>query len=363
MEKGASRRRPSRGRPKGPAESARRSSSAPAARPRWEPKVQEPEAKPRRRAASTGRTARRPRPTPTRKMDWGHPQGKKFEELKVDSKVDGVVVNTGDYGVFADIGFEQNVILAIPRRFWRRFRRGDVLEDLQVLSVDLKLRRASVTLQDVEQALIAGRVPLEELQEGNYLNGVVDTKNQYGIFVNIGVDRCHGRLQLPRAIGSRLLRGQVVRDLCIATVDVERKRVRLIVDDVEAAIEDPEMVSLRAMTSDPESSDPKVDPASHPAPPTSKDAEKPKEKLKEKPKEEVREQHLEVGELVDGIVVAINAKGVWVDIGGPQRGLLEVSAELKSEFQRGDSVQGMRVEEVTAEGMPILSMDNPELEV
>jgi hypothetical protein len=25
-------------------------------------------------------------------------------------------VNVGDYGVFADIGFEQNVILAIPRR-------------------------------------------------------------------------------------------------------------------------------------------------------------------------------------------------------------------------------------------------------
>jgi len=28
----------------------------------------------------------------------------------------GVVVNVGDFGVFADIGFEQNVILAIPRR-------------------------------------------------------------------------------------------------------------------------------------------------------------------------------------------------------------------------------------------------------
>ena len=28
----------------------------------------------------------------------------------------GVVVNVGDYGVFADIGYEQNAILAIPRR-------------------------------------------------------------------------------------------------------------------------------------------------------------------------------------------------------------------------------------------------------
>ena len=28
----------------------------------------------------------------------------------------GVVVNVGDFGVFADIGYEQNAILAIPRR-------------------------------------------------------------------------------------------------------------------------------------------------------------------------------------------------------------------------------------------------------
>ena len=41
----------------------------------------------------------------TKKKDWSHPKGKRFEELSASSKVDGVVVNVGDYGVFADIGY------------------------------------------------------------------------------------------------------------------------------------------------------------------------------------------------------------------------------------------------------------------
>lgn len=52
-----------------------------------------------------------------------------------------------------------------------------------------------------------------------------------------------------------------------------------------------------------------------------------------------------VGDLVDGVVVIINNKGVWVDIGIPERGLLEVPPDLKGEFRCGDSVQGMRVED------------------
>ena len=57
--------------------------------------------------------------------------------------------------------------------------------------------------------------------------------------MNIGAQLCHGRLSVPRFMGNQLLRGQVLRDLCIATVDVEMKRVRLISDDLEAAIEVP----------------------------------------------------------------------------------------------------------------------------
>lgn len=343
----------------------RRSSSAPGRGREAVQAAPEPRRE-RRRAASTGRPSQKPqRPTP-KKKDWSHPEGKKFDELEVDSSVDGVVVNVGDYGVFADIGFEQNVILAIPRRFWRRFRRGDVLEDMKVVSVDLKARRATVTVQDVEEALQGSRVPLEELQEGNYVNGVVDSKNQYGIFVNIGAHPCHGRLSVPRFLGNQLIRGQVLRDLCIATVDVENKRVRLILEDLESAIADPEMVSLQTLTMDiepgSEKKEAKVETETKAQPASERRAPKARSKAP-KVEEPKKDLSLAVGDLVDGVVVTINNKGVWVDIGGPERALLEVPPELKSEFRRGDGVQGMRVEELPEDGAPVLSMEDPELEV
>eukprot|EP00913_Durusdinium_trenchii_P012895 g12109.t1 len=346
MERGPRRRQeqqrpPSRGR-RNNQEQDRRTSSAPG-RGR-EPIQAAPEPR-RRRAASTGRPPVR-QANPPRKKDWSHPQGKKFDELEEESMIDGVVVNVGDYGVFADIGYEQNVILAIPRRFWRRFRRGDVLEDMQVVSVDLKMRRATVRYIWMSTSL--PEVLHQELQEGNYVNGVVDAKNQFGIFVNIGAHNCHGRLAVPRFLGNQLLRGQVLRDLCIATVDVENKRVRLIIEDLDSAIADPEMVSLQTMTADMDERPPKVE---EPMQPEKAPKAVPKSRSKapkvEQPKQETRPGHndLEVGDLVDGIVAQINNKGVWVDFDGPERGLLEVPPELKGEFRRGDSVQGMRIED------------------
>lgn len=224
------------------------------------------------------------------------------------------------------------------------------------------------------------------------MNGVVDTKNQFGIFINVGCEACHGKLQLPRFMGNQLIRGQVLRDLCVATVDLENRRVRLIMDDVDGAIADPEMVSLATLmadadrdTKDPKADAPKQKKADREPKPKAKDRPELKEparvpKAKSQPKveevaepepkeekevkeEEPEEMQLEPGDLVDGVVTTINAKGVWVNIGGGKKGLLEVPAELKGEFRRGDSVQGMRVEEVKEDGHPVLSMDDPELEV
>ncbi|CAE7615312.1 ABCB27 [Symbiodinium natans] len=376
---GKGKRRPaSRGRPKAeePGAPPRRSSSAPS-RPREEPAAQKPRP---RRASSTASRGRRPPRTDRPRANWGHPEGKKFDDLDVDSRVDGVVVNVGDFGVFIDIGYEQNVILAVPRRFWRRFRRGDVLEDMEVVSVDLDLRRSTVTVADVEEVLKPSRIPLEELQEGSYLNGVVDTKNQYGVFVNVGCDGCHGKLQLPRFLANQLVRGQVLRDLCVATVDLELKRVRLIMDDVEGAIADQELVSLATLMADAEKDkDPKkpkpapLDQVEQPKPkasPKAKENRAPKAKSQKAEKAEAPDEakdeegpQLEPGDLVDGVVVSINSKGVWVSIGGKKKAILEVPADLKGEFRRGDTVQGMRVEEVNEDGNPVLSMDDPELEV
>ena len=42
---------------------------------------------------------------------------------------------------------------------------------------------------------------------------------------------------------------------------------------------------------------------------------------------------------------AVASVAAQVDIGIPERGLLEVPQDLKGEFRCGDSVQGMRVED------------------
>lgn len=312
----------------------------------------------------------------------------------------GVVVNVNEnYGVFFDIGFEKNVILSIPRRFWRRFRRGDIVEDLTVNDVDLERLRCVVTVEDIQAALIENRIEIEELKTGSYINGVVDQMGPQGVFVNIGVKGGHGRLQIPRFLGKQLRRGQVLRDLNIAKIDVAESKINLMLDDADGAIERMEMVSVQGMLPDliinQNAAGGSSSSAPAPAPPPPERPREPKAKPKaksaaseknktapakapkhveakapkhvEEEEEELEEKQVdmgfEVGDLVDGVVVKITAKSVFVDIGGPQKCNLEVPAELKDEFRRGDRVQGMKVEKISPSGLVTLSMDDPELEV
>ncbi|CAE8686227.1 unnamed protein product, partial [Polarella glacialis] len=148
---------------------------------------------------SSSQSSRRPRRATERRAtpppSWDHPEGLPFEDLEVDSTVTGVVVNISEFGVFADIGYERNIKVGCQARYWKRFRRGDILEDLVVTAVSLESRKASASLEDAEAALEANRAPLEDLREGSLVDGVVDQKNQFGVFVNIGAEHCHGRLQ------------------------------------------------------------------------------------------------------------------------------------------------------------------------
>eukprot|EP00931_Biecheleriopsis_adriatica_P025061 TRINITY_DN15487_c0_g1_i2.p1 TRINITY_DN15487_c0_g1~~TRINITY_DN15487_c0_g1_i2.p1 ORF type:complete len:428 (+),score=91.41 TRINITY_DN15487_c0_g1_i2:35-1318(+) len=385
---------PSRGRTraKAKAKPAARSSSAPGRPPKSAGKEEEVEvAAPARSSSQSSQRPRRPRQSEKPQRSWDHPEGLKFDDLTVDSIVTGIIVNVSDSGLFADIGYERNVLIACKKRYWRRFRRGDILEDLVVLSVDVDNRRAVVTMEDPEDSLQANRAPLEELEEGSYVNGIVDQKNQYGIFVNIGCEHCHGRLHVPRFMSRQFQRGQVLRDLCITTLDLENMRVGLMLDDLDAATAEVEMVSLHALGENANAPPPSKVPASKPkakpkaettrAKPKAKakadavdDHDKDKPAAESRPKQQAKSKAaptpeeapampFEVGSLVDGVVAAINERGVQVDIGAPKRGILEVPADLKDEFQRGDRVQGMKVEKISATGVATLSMDDPELEV
>jgi len=234
-----------------------------------------------------------------------------------------------------------------------------------------------VSIEDVDEALSESRVPVEEIKKGTYVNGVVDNKSSAGVFVNIGVEGCHGRLQAPRFLGVQLQRGQILRDLYIGTVDVELGRISLLLDDVEGAIEEMEMVSAHALLPDLDQDNTGAKPKSKAKakeakeakkPPAAKDAKDTKTPREPKAKqakdhEEDVDVNVKVGDLVDGVVVKISAKNVLVDIGGGVRCNLGVPSELKDEFRRGDRVQGMKVERISSAGVITLSMDDPELEV
>lgn len=305
------------------------------------------------------------------KMSWDHPDGLPLEELDDSVPLTGVVVNIADFGVFVDVGYERNAILGTPARYWRKFRRGDILENLTVQRVDLEKRRFAVSLDDPERAIEDNRAPLEELREGTYVDGVVDNKNQFGVFVNIGTANCHGRLRVPRALGVQFLRGQVLRDLVIDNIDLEHQKIGLSIEDPDRALRELEMVGAQSML------------GSQTAKPKAKAKSKPKSKPKTEQKAEQKlelkpEQKLNgaaslppvlvsvpftVGDLVDGVVTSIGSRGVIVDLGVEKSGTLIVPPELKAEFQKGDRVQGMRVEKISAGGAATLSMDDPELEV
>lgn len=301
-----------------------------------------------------------------------------MEELDETATLSGVVVNINpETGVFVDVGYERNAILGVPTRYWRKFRRGDILDDLKVQRIDVEKRRFAVTLEDPEKAIEENRTPLQELRVGSEVDGVVDNKTRFGVFVNIGTANCHGRLRVPRAVGQQFVRGQFLRNLVIDLIDIENQKVGLTLEDVDGAVRTMEMITAKALLDAPApkpkaKTKAKAKPKSKPeekAEPRQERAAEVKEVKEIKPTAKVAATQavaslpFQVGELVDGSVTGLSAKGVLVDLGVDKPGMLLVPKELKDEFQVGDRVQGMRVERISAAGVATLSMDDPELEM
>ncbi|CAE8678142.1 unnamed protein product, partial [Polarella glacialis] len=117
-----------------------------------------------------------------------------------------------------------------------------------VNAVELENRRFSVTIDDVESVLEENRVQLEDISEGTRVQGVVDHKNQYGVWVNVGAEVI-GRLNIPRKFGSRIQVGQILDDIIVERVDLERMKLGLTLDDPEVALEaEPVLVSAMVRT-------------------------------------------------------------------------------------------------------------------
>jgi transcriptional accessory protein Tex/SPT6 len=313
-------------------------------------------------------------------LTWSHPDGFPLEDLQEGDVIAGVVVNVVPLGVFVDIGAEVNALLACPRRFWKKFARGDHLEECVVDTLDLSRRRFTVLLEDPQAAISTNRTSLEDISIGMCLEGVVDHKNKFGTWVNVFAEVL-GRLNVERSYAQRFLNGQVVRSIIIDRVDLDTGKLGLTLEDPEASLSE-ELVLVG------------IPPTEARRPGHGKAKAKAKGKAKPKatrtpvrdshsesstsrayrqsppPREQVRHAERsvphtdgpQVGDWVNGVVISIASRGVMVDLGTEKLGTLVISSDLREQMQKSDQIQGMKVESITRSGMPILSLEDPTLE-
>ena len=244
--------------------------------------------------------------------------------------------------------------------------------------VDPETHRFGVSLQDADKELAENRVPLEELGEGDLVDGIIDHTNPYGIWVNVGAEVI-GRLNVPRRFTQDLIPGQCIRDIVIQRVDLKENKLGLTLKQPEALLGETVMIS-DLLRSKPRS--PKRQPSRpREAPRQSREAVQRREGYKREPYQREAEGYkretpapaarqevtkLRVGQFVDGSVVEVSSKVVLVDIGLGHLAALAVAAAIRSQLEKGDEIQGMRVERVDwdeerQKGAVVLSLDDPEL--
>merc|ERR1712118_228833 len=157
------------------------------------------------------------------------------------------------------------------------------------------------------------------------------------------------RLQVPRSIGFKLLRGQLVEDLIICKVDLELRRLSVTLLDPFSALQDVTMVGMPALQPTP--------------PPEANPREKPSPNLPSLRLSAAKGVSLSIGDVVNGVVTGVNNRGAFVDVGAEKLSKLQISQELKDLFKKGDRVHGMVVEKISPGGVAILSLEDPELDV
>jgi len=212
---------------------------------------------------------------PRQPREWGHEGAVPLEELSKGDKFEGTVTNVSPSGVFVDIGAVRDARLSVPARIGRRFRIGDVVQDVTLESVDVEQGRMAAILPDPEAAVQdlppkeratpkpkaapkpkakgkskakakaksqAARaklpakevdyVALEDLKVGAVVDGVVCKKTPYDIFVDIGVGK-DAKLQVPRKIGADIKKGDELIGMRVEYVDIDDLKIAVTIEDPE----------------------------------------------------------------------------------------------------------------------------------
>eukprot|EP00435_Cladocopium_sp_Y103_P011461 s2066_g3.t1 len=321
-----------------------------------------------------------------------HSEGVPIDSIRPGDRMPGIVTNVAPYGAFVDVGAERNAKLIVEPRLGRRFQIGDRL-DCVVKEVEFEKRRFCVTLLDADLELAENRIPLEELAEGDLVDGIIHHTNPYGIWVHVGAEVI-GRLNVARRYTHHLVVGQCIRDIVIQRLDLKQTKLGLTLNDPEVLLRETVMISdlLRGTKTAAEPAVPSataplrgtaarsqsVPPERAPAPPAfeprgpvvqktlAREGDWKLPEPLERARGDTSATALRVGQFVDGIVVDVSSSVVMVDIGLGHLAALAVAPSIRTQLQREDEIQGMRVERVDwdeerQKGAVVLSLEDPEL--
>eukprot|EP00929_Paragymnodinium_shiwhaense_P053927 TRINITY_DN27035_c0_g1_i1.p1 TRINITY_DN27035_c0_g1~~TRINITY_DN27035_c0_g1_i1.p1 ORF type:complete len:627 (+),score=184.16 TRINITY_DN27035_c0_g1_i1:124-2004(+) len=349
------------------------------------------------KAQAAGKPALKPRPRapmPEETMA--------VEDLKVGSSIDGVVTNRNQYGVFVNIGCGKDARLAVPKKVGVKLRKGDAVSGMIIEEVDVESKLIKVSHEDPESLVpedeeeeelpppppkpkakakaasasgAAGKAAaakpkarsassgpalrkagksIAKYKVGQVANGLVTSTMTNSVSVDIGAE-VDATLKVPKAIAKQMQRGDEIHGMIVEAVNVDKMRIDLSLEEPE--LEGPE----------------------EPAAPKAKSKASPKPKPKAKPEakkqakarassapperktaldkwghsEGIALKDLQVGEEVTGRVTNCGNYGVFIDFGCVKDGKLMVSPQDAKKFRKGDTIEGMVIDEVDIEGSKV----------
>lgn len=109
-----------------------------------QPKKAAAKPKAKSKAASAKPAAKKAAPA---SKDWGHEDGMALEDFEVGAELTGTVTNSGNFGVFVNIGAVKDGKLNVPKQHFKKFKKGAEVE-VVVEEIDAEAGQISVVLHD-----------------------------------------------------------------------------------------------------------------------------------------------------------------------------------------------------------------------
>lgn len=239
------------------------------------------QAKPKAKEAPT---AAPKRSSQGRQQGWSHPGGLPASSFEVGGLCDGVVTNITSQGAYVDIGGMRDAVLNLPREISSQCWVGDEVHGMTIEAVDLQAGRVTLSLEEPEledadplptpqrnvrspganrrsakepkaarassgppsskakenaqgkakakaktvnkQWSHADGIPLEQLEVGSEVSGVVTNRGSYGVFLDIGAVK-DGKLKLGKNEWKKFEIGDEVEEMIIDDVDLESEQISL----------------------------------------------------------------------------------------------------------------------------------------